>query len=158
MMAYLQMDRNPKRDLRTHQDFRSASKLAYDQANDFFILSMNAMNTLFPQAIPAITANIAFSCEMYLKSILLYEEQEAKGHYLDDLFFKISSEKIKAEVKYLTSDENFDLSIKEVRKAFEICRYENEYPMMACNMKFLGVFMAALRKECKLLLEVTNHV
>ncbi len=66
MMAFLQMDENPRRDLNTSQDYRNASKVTFEHANEFFALCTNAMYTLFPQAIPAITANIAFSCELYL--------------------------------------------------------------------------------------------
>jgi len=156
MMAFLQMDKNFKRTLTTSQDYKNASKLTFEHANDFFTLCANAMYTLFPQAIPAITANIAFSCELYLKCILLYEQQEIKGHYLDDLFSQIKSVEVKQQIKDFVADKDFDISLKEVRKAFEICRYENEYPVMACNMRFLGVLMASLKRECEILMEVAK--
>ena len=156
-MAFLQMDKNAKRTLCTPQDYRHASKVTFEHANDFFALSMNAMKNLFPQAISAITANIAFTCEIYLKCILLYEEQEIEGHYLDALFSKIKSNEIKQQIKNFVCDKDFDTSLKEVRKAFEIGRYGNEYPTMACNMKFLGDLMISLQKECKILLEVAEN-
>lgn len=156
-MAFFQMDNNQKKALNAAQDYELYCKSTFRQAEEYFILSVNAAQYVFHDAVSAITSNIAFACELYLKCILLYEGQKVSGHYLDNLFGKIQSEDIKSRIKTRIADENFDLSLQEIRKAFEVARYVNEYTVMTCNMQFLVKFMESLREECKDLLEMVDN-
>lgn len=95
----------------------------------------------------------AFSCELYLKTILLLYGKDAHGHKLLELYSKLPEvEKIKIikffEV-YDLSQEKFTKELEDISQAFVVIRYSNELKSIAFNGKFLAYFLNILFKICK---------
>lgn len=108
---------------------------------------------------------ISFSCELYLKYILLLEMQEPKikdlkdlGHNIDDLFKKISLE-IKTEIlSHMDSTVAFDENISTMSNKFIESRYEYEYEKISISAGFDFEFMNALHITCKRLFDSKDDV
>lgn len=74
--------------------------------------------------IPSIV-NMAFACELYLKSLLSDGESETHGHFLDELFNKLDNT-IKEQIKnhpQFKGDSDFDSNLKANNRVFESWRY-----------------------------------
>lgn len=139
-MAYLQMDKNPKRELETDEDFLKTAKSCYALAKEFQTMILNCKGDKYLQCMTACDANMAFVCELYMKTVIYLQKKEKRGHYLNELFKKLPSN-IREEVKnHMVSDaskRDFDLNLKEISHAFEELRYLFEKPSMAYNHNFL---------------------
>lgn len=147
-MAYFQMDKNPKSNqLETDKDFSQLADRFYKQAQTYMeFLVRNVPNII--ECTEPLIANAAFTCELYLKSLLLRErfnfytiKKPENKHDLFDLYNHLSQqirEKIKS-IHPCTNEkrENFELALKECGKAFEVLRYCCEYGEMATNVQFL---------------------
>lgn len=152
------MEDNEKKALESNEDYVKYAKSIFGCAEEYyFILQSVIPSELVLRSTMAVTTNTAFACELYLKCILVVKNKEiAKGHYLDELYNKINNTEIKRRIEYVVDENNFLLSLKEVRKAFEVARYVHEYKQMSCNIGFLVRLMNALRGECINILEEKN--
>ena len=119
---------------------------------------------------PAIT-NYALACEIYLKTLLLYENKKAKRqHALDKLFASLSDE-VRRDINYSTFQKypEYDVLsgkiltdafgielIKREAKAFETWRYSYEYNDLSCDIGYFVAFSEALRDKCCFLLNRVN--
>ena len=147
-MAYFQMDKNPKSNqLKTEEDFNLLADRFYKLAQTYMeFLVRNASNIL--DCTQPLIANAAFTCELYLKSLLLREKfnfyaikKPENKHDLFDLYNHLSQQ-IKEKIKGIhpcsnEKRENFELALKECGKAFEVLRYCCEYDEMTTNVQFL---------------------
>lgn len=97
---------------------------------------------------------IAFSCELYLKALLYINgTTPSRKHDLDQLYElldDITKDKLyrlhpKGNCPEKSLYDYFLLQIKELRKAFEIFRYEHERGSFAYNLQFLMELADALR-------------
>ena len=151
------MDANPKKELNNDEELRAYASSAYDSAEEFFRVSIILLPYVVMYTIP-IMSNVSFSCELYLKSILSYTgrattSKQLKGHNLFELFNKIDDEEIEQRIITNSGEKNFQLTLKEVGKAFEVSRYVHEYREMTCDVDFLYKFMYALHNECQTLIK-----
>lgn len=100
-----------------------------------------------------ICTNIAFSCELFLKSILFEKEIDCrKEHDLYKLYNLLPTENKKVIKKLHKSGninkESFELNLKEVGKAFVVLRYAYEKKRIAYNLQFLMELIIALDEYC----------
>ena len=84
---------------------------------------------------PAYTANLAFACELYLKQLLILEDNEQRGHKLKDLYNCLSADSkdfISAEYVKRCNDfkekhdvtlSSFEDCLENYNTAFEDWRY-----------------------------------
>lgn len=157
-MAKLQMDANEKKNPTTQEDFRKYAESIFRCAEEYATLAIAPFPYLFDKAITAITTNMAFACELYLKALLVMEQKKTvSGHKIDELFRSIQSDEIKNRIQKRVGYDNFDLCIQEIKLAFTVTRYTYEYKQMAWDFKFLNLLMIALRDECKIQMEGSNN-
>lgn len=158
-MAFFQMDKNEKKKPISEEEYRQYAKRIYNNAEEYFNLIILAAKESQGAALltsaNAVFANMAFACELYLKSMLVYEKcQLVKGHWLNELFEQLGDQEIKNTIKRKVNRTDFDLCIKEVSKCFEVIRYAYEYKEMVCDVKFLLIFMFSLHDVCSDIFEV----
>jgi len=141
-MAYLQMDKNPVKELKTEEDYCRWSKGCYRQAKAFYNVSYRCRDMLLNEDMDAVFTNISFACELYLKCLLFDQKIDCRKEH--DLYklYKSLPDKIQEQLKELhpcrnTQKENFDLQLKELGKAFIVFRYMYERTTMASNGQFL---------------------
>ena len=147
-MAYFQMDKNPKSNqLETSADFTQLADRFYKLAQSYMEFFVDNVPNVMKCTEPPI-ANAAFTCELYLKSLLLREQfnfytikKPENKHDLFDLYNHLSQpsrDKIRNTHPCTNENkENFELALKECGKAFEVLRYSCEYSAMVTNVKFL---------------------
>lgn len=150
-MAFFQMDKNPRKELRTEKDFIKYAESAYESAKEYMQASMILLPHFIKCSIPMMS-NAAFTCELFLKVILTYKhtitnEKQLREHNLYKLFNRIEDKSIQERIRKDTLEEQFDLTLKEIGKAFEVARYVHEYKGMACDVKFLYMLMNSLHNE-----------
>lgn len=147
-MAYFQMDKNPKHNqLKTDDDYKQLAERFYKLAQTYMeFLVRNAPNVI--DCTEPLITNAAFTCELYLKSLLLREKvnfytikKPENKHDLYDLYHHLSKpmrDKLKS-IHPCTNEkkENFEQALKECGKAFEVLRYCCEYGAMVANVQFL---------------------
>lgn len=104
---------------------------------------------------PATDANYAFSCEMFLKSIILYNEGDARGHNLKKLYDELPN-KIKVEIKSqkMFSKDLLQIEFEELLEmmgdSFVFFRYDNENSGYTTNknfLRFLSEFLELISYE-----------
>lgn len=159
-MAYFQMDKNSRKELRTEEDFIEYAESAYKSAKEYMHASMILSQHLSECSIPMMS-NAAFTCELFLKVILTYthtvkNEKQLREHNLYKLFNIIEDKSIQERIRIDTLEEQFDLTLKEIGKAFEVARYVHEYKEMTCDVKFLYKLMKSLHNECLKLMKEKN--
>ncbi len=145
-MAFFQMDKNEKKNPQSEEEFRQYAKSVFDNAEEYYFLVKKVLPEALLKAGDALFANMAFSCELYLKSILVYEKCVLiKGHQLLGLYEQIESKEVKTTIRKAINRDDFDLCLKEASKSFEVIRYAYEYKQMVCNVEFMMQFMFVLR-------------
>ena len=159
-MAYFQMDKNSRKELRTEEDFIKYAESAYKSAKQYMQASMILLPHLVECSIPMMS-NAAFTCELFLKVILTYthtitDEKQLREHNLFKLYNRIEDKSIQERICKDTLEEQFDLTLKEIGKAFEVSRYVYEYKEMTCDVKFLYMLMNSLHNECLKLMKEKN--
>lgn len=130
-------DYDPKMALSVADSFYSAAERCNEQrhmGNRFEWLPM-----------PAIV-NYAFSCEVYMKALLIKPGEEIKGHNLLELFDKLPHE-IQMSIQQAVdcSKSPFHEMLKNSSDLFEECRYLYEYNSLHVNLKFLQELSASLK-------------
>lgn len=157
---YLQMDRNALRKLESNEDFEGFAKSTYHIANEYFHIADHCL-TILVQNPAAVLSIAAFSCELFLKSIIYWTVHKkcykngkngAEEHDLLNLFKMLPIE-IANKIKELhpcsnTKKEKFEIELSNIRKAFTILRYISEHSSMACNMIFILELLASLKSVC----------
>jgi len=96
--------------------------------------------------IPAIV-NYAFSCEVYMKALLMKPGEGAnKGHNLLKLFDSLPSE-IQVEIQKTVDCSKFPFRrmLENSSDLFVECRYIYEYKSLNINLKFLQELSASLK-------------
>lgn len=161
-MAKLQMDQNIKKQPKTADEYYNYAKSIFNCAEEYYRLISVICTTcpnVFVQCTSATITNIAFSCELYLKSMLVLEKQSLeRGHSLDELYQRLDNDNTKLRIRDNTKSTDFDLELKELGKSFEVSRYVYEYTEMACNVIFLTSLIDTLRSECMTLLDEKGQV
>jgi len=116
------------------EDFFQASEILLQQGFDLFTVAY---------------ANMAFSCELYLKSILFQDKSDCNRinqHNLHLLYNMLSPEK-QAEIKErcdfrYESNERFEAFLKEVSEMYVITRYIHENKSGSLSLDFQNLVMA----------------
>lgn len=151
--AYFQMDKNESYRLHKTQDYERIAKSTYKAAVGFYIISQRCMDMILSEYNSQICSNIAFSCELFFKSILLKNEIDCRKEH--DLYklYELMPNKDKNNIKELHKSgnikkEEFELSLKEIGKAFIVLRYSYERKRMAYNLQFLIELIMALDEYC----------
>ena len=97
--------------------------------------------------------NLSFSCELYIKTLLLTEQKNIRGHKLNSLFCKLSQSKKDEFFSFFKDEmdaEKFYLQLNEVSSAFEVIRYIYEYKEMVINALFIFQLAGCLREMVKI--------
>jgi HEPN domain-containing protein len=150
-MAVFQMDKNPRK-LICSENFTNYAEVAYKSAKEYMRASMILLPHVTECSI-LMMSNTAFTCELFLKMILTYtravtDEKQLREHNLYKLFNKIEDKSIQERIRKDTLDKQFELTLKEIGKAFEVSRYVHEYQEISCDVKFLYMLMNSLHNEC----------
>lgn len=101
--------------------------------------------------------NMAFSCEVFLKTIIVIEGKKVKGHKLKELWNELNpcyAQMIMDELKSVTELEQDDIlaSIENISNAFAEWRYLYEVKGRSIYIGFLNDFAWVLREQvCKIL-------
>lgn len=158
---YFQMDRNEKYELKSGEEYKRISKSTYKAAVGFYIISQKCMDMIISEYSNQICSNIAFSCELFLKSILFKNEIDCRSEH--DLFklYNLLPQKDREAIKkkHLCGNinrESFDINLKEVGKSFVVLRYSYERKRMAYNLQFLLELLMALDDYCIDIFENNN--
>ena len=136
------------------EDPISISKSLFENADGYFKASKIIMRYDHFLA-PVIFTNMAFSCELFLKSILFQfkeDNKRIKEHRLYELYKLIPSEQ-QDEIrmcyeKFPETKTDFDLLIKEVSETFVFARYMHERKG-ACLSSELFYLVLAVRDSAK---------
>ncbi len=105
--------------------------------------------------------NMAFSCEVFLKAIIVIEGKEVKGHKLKELWNEMNpcyAQMIMDELKSVTELEQDDIlaNIENISNAFAVWRYLYEVKGRSIYIGFLNDFAWVLREQvCKILYKRT---
>lgn len=144
-MAYLQLDKNPKRKLEKNEDYNKYAKACYKQAMHFTYLCLRTIDMIVSEHCMAWYTNVAFACELYLKYFLFCLHIESKSfikeHNLHKLF-KLLPDELQADIinchpqNNITRDE-FELDLKELGEAFTEFRYSYEKDSLAFSAQFI---------------------
>ena len=128
-----------------HDSFKTGEgfhRVAIDMVPDDILLKDDDFHWFVPSIV-----NMAFACELYLKSIISDGISETQGHDLMALFNKLNEEE-KAQIILEVERERIDdfyTSLKESRNLFESWRYhfEQDKSCSVCLI-FLELFAKAL--------------
>lgn len=160
MKPQFYMSSNIKNKKISNENTNEVATSIYKNAESYYLVSINAMQTLFPKAMPAITVNAVFSCELFIKSILTLENRQFnKGHLIHQLFCDIKDNSLKSRIISNLSNcgYDFDSYIKEISNAFSISRYIYEYEVRSCDLSFVLSLSKALYTECSQLFNEENN-
>lgn len=151
--AYFQMEKNEEYKLNTKEDYKKIAISTYKTAVGFYIISQRCLDMILSEYSNPICTNIAFSCELFLKSILFEKEIDCrKEHDLYKLYNLLPTENKKVIKKLHKSGninkQSFELNLKEVGKAFVVLRYAYEKKRIAYNLQFLMELIIALDEYC----------
>ena len=114
--------------------FLQAANMLYSEENKLY-------GWFNPVLYPTIV-NISFSCELFLKCLLVKNERPTKGHNLKELFDKLDNEQRK-QIKKLTKENDFDIVLKNHSTYFEKFRYVYEEDKEITNVNLLFLFSFA---------------
>lgn len=156
MAFYFQLEDNEMRLIETEEDSAMVAYSCAKNADSFYQLSHKALSSFDtePGFSPAIQACLAFSCELYLKTLLYLSKKSPRRIHNLGLLYKRLDLEIKNQIYELHPKGNcppnllpnyFDLQIKEWRKGFEVLRYSHERQGYACNFQFLLELSDTLR-------------
>lgn len=95
----------------------------------------------------------AFSCELYLKAILLSNGVHKTGHKLMDLFNGLPCHEQQAIINFLIEHEHTRedslRNLDDLSEAFVEIRYSHERTGFAYNARFLALLLEILHSQCK---------
>lgn len=150
---YFQMEKNEEYKLNTREDYKKIAKSTYRTAVGFYIISQRCLDMVLSEYSNQICTNIAFACELFLKSILFENGIDCrKQHDLYKLYNLLPNNNKKIIKRMHKSGnikkEDFELNLREIGKAFVVLRYSYERKRMAYNLQFLMELTIALDKYC----------
>ena len=139
----------------TKKDTLLIAKSLFENAEDYFLASKIIL-THNQNLIPIVFVNLAFSCELYLKSILFHfknSNTKINEHKLHELYNLLPSEQ-QVEIKKDFSPQwdkkcNFELFLHEVSETFVFARYIHERNS-ACFSLDLFSLVIAVRNSAKI--------
>lgn len=120
-------------------DKKELAKSALRNAEQFYIGAGLILKQSSPEFMEVISVNLAFSCELYLKSILYELNIDfKKTHRISDLYKllpEVQKNKIKKNIhfNYHEKDE-FELILEEISDAFVFLRYSHERKAIVINL------------------------
>ena len=127
----------------TATDFYNCAEFVFNLEDSF----MKGYHT------PAVV-NLAFACEVYLKTLLENQGIEIKTHDLSKLFQKLPEE-CQQDILKDVSEDGFSLvdvfgisEIDRISRVFEDWRYNYEHSVLNVDLGFLESFCKALRECC----------
>lgn len=162
VMAYglVEMNRETVK-LESPKDYHDLAKRFYENATEYYELCKLAMSLLRTGNL-ALSVNVCFACELFLKSLLLAEQYDfykmkkpEKRHNLYDLFSHLSDdakEYIKS-YEYMKQFGRFDTELKQIGNGFEVIRYMPECRGMMVHVNFLFNFLCTLANVSKYVIE-----
>lgn len=132
-------------------DIDKKSINAYRSAREFKNMATQPLVYINGRYYPTIIASIVngvFSCELFLKSIIILNDKKIpKGHSLKNL---LGNTNILLEVKNRLFEYRFEEELKKIDSAFVEWRYCYEKDTLILNSKFLNDF-------CNVLEEITRN-
>lgn len=116
------------------EDPRSIAKSLFENADSYFVASQIILrHNVEHNLVPVVFMNMAFSCELFLKSILFQfkeDNERIREHKLYELYKRIPpTQQDEIKICYDQFPEpktNFDLLINEVSETFAFARYIHE--------------------------------
>ncbi len=135
-------------------------KSTYSAAKEYHlaatILSANMGAVFEGESMPLIMPAgmiAAFSCELYLKALLLVNGCSLRGHSLKELFEKLPSHEQEIIMELLIergyTKDNILLELDNLSEAFIEIRYSHERTGFAFNTVFLPSLLVVLYRRCK---------
>lgn len=158
-MAYFDLKKNEK-----NNNYLERALNCYNQALEYLYTSRLCWKVFKHRGKEVIImnssiVNMAFSCELFLKSILYFKDIQIKNkHDLYSLFLKLPVEiqnNLKKNINIANNDE-LEKILKDLGNAFVVFRYSYEYKSLCINLEFLGKFMINLEQECYMVLNEVN--
>ena len=146
------MSKQQKRKLEDDKDFQEYTIKCFEHGEGYRDVCMRCRSMMFGIHLPALMTNVAFACELYLKSLLFFERKDCRNHH--DLFklYNMLSDDMKSSVRILRTRKSdkrgFELSLKENGEAFVVFRYMYENVTMSSDPQFLSELMDRCRELC----------
>lgn len=143
------------------QDYSYLAKEAFKHAcaffdcANYFMTSTSRDDAFKKYYIHPVIVNIAFACEIFLKSIMYLYAMEAKGHSLKDLIKNLpEDDKMFLDGK-LTKAYNGETDmlgsryLENISNAFTDWRYSYEKSEISLNLGYLITLATALKELCE---------
>lgn len=125
-----------------YQQISSIGKAYLDVAKKSNDPSIECMGWSHPLFIPIIT-NMAFACELFLKSLLKRDGKQTRGHKLIELFEALKDE-LKDDIIGSEESEEFKCNLSKISNLFVDWRYVYEQPLDDIEFSFLSTFAERL--------------
>lgn len=135
--------RKYKADEIEYQQISSIGKAYLDVAKKSNDPSIECMGWSHPLFIPIIT-NMAFACELFLKSLLKRDGKQARGHKLIELFEALKDE-LKDDIIGSEEPEEFKCNLSKISNLFVDWRYVYEQPLDDIEFSILSTFAERLQ-------------
>lgn len=120
------------------QQIASIGKTYLDAVKKCNNPSIECVGCSHPLFIPIIT-NMAFACELFLKSLLQRDGKEIRSHKLFELFNALE-DKLKEEIIGSVNSDDFMCKLGKVSNIFVGWRYLYESPLACVEVDFLRDF------------------
>lgn len=123
---------------------------AYRRAREFKNISIQSLVYIDGRCFPVLIAsmvNVLFSCELFLKSILILNDKKIpSGHSLKKLLKKAN---LAIEVKNKLNKYSFDEELEKIDNSFSEWRYCYEKDTLTINRSFVNEFCNTLEEIVK---------
>ena len=149
-----------KRQLETEEDYHRAASSCFDSADSFLrtVCLPMLLGRLEDVFCSAAFASASFSCELFLKTLLLAQcETPGKLNNLDELFAKIEADSRESVLSsfpmgpgtHTRDRDEFMLQLHENRDAFPIIRYCYELTSYTFQYEYVFNLALTLREEAR---------
>ena len=110
----------------------------------------NKLYGWFNPVLYPIIVNISFSCELFIKCLLVKNKAPIKGHNLKELFDNLDNEQ-RQQIKGLTKENDFDIVLKNHSDFFVKYRYvyEEDNKITSVNLAFMFALANSLKDVIK---------
>lgn len=127
-----------------------ANAVFYLNAAEILICHREKHTSAHAQELSPISMLLSFTCELFLKFLIIvktYERNKCYGHNLNELYSKLDKT-YKDKIKENTKDQDFNLRLIQHSEAFECIRYLHEKDITQVNWVFLLNFARVLKTVC----------
>lgn len=124
------------------QQIASIGKAYLDAAKKCSNPSIECMGWSHPLFIPIIT-NMAFACELFLKSLLKQHGKQLNNHRLLELFNELNKD-LETEIIGSDNPKDFKCNLSKISNLFVDWRYIYEQPLAAIEFNFLSTLAERL--------------